>query len=168
VTGFAVKAVTDSYLSCFHDGSGILDGILPASWRAQDADAGTAWSTIALDYSVGNTVTPDAELELAVKLASSAPTIREKAARSGGLRAWIDDPDLPESGDALRRARGTAKHLRVVKRDETEVFPPGRVVIVSYEPEDVIEVDPPHVGWPRVSTLRLRSCVVTEELDLDA
>jgi hypothetical protein len=172
VTNFAVKAVTDGYLSCFHDGDGIVGGIHEGSWRAVDYDDGTAWSSIALDYGVSNVVTPEPDLELSVKLASSEPGIRRNASQTAGLYAWVDDPDLPASGLALRHARGTAERLRIVKLipgsggATEEVFPPGRVVVVSYEDSDLLEVDPPHCQWPRVSTLRLRSCVVTEELAL--
>lgn len=171
MTNFGVKAVRANYTSCFRDRGSVLDGIIPADWQSEDSDGGTAWSTLALDYSISNVVTPDAPTEIAVKEASSTRLIRDHAASSAGLYVWIDDPDLPASGDALLYATQTAyplarftRHGVALGDPDVQVGDYGHVISVSFEDGDVIRVDPPHFGFPRIACVQLRTCTVVARI----
>jgi hypothetical protein len=129
---------------------------------------------------VGSPVDPD--LQTAVKSASADHRHAlyggysvSRPYGSNGLYALIDDPDRPESGNALMVAKGVAAGLEVIETTfsggtpnvvtgETQIVPPGHVISISYEPEDLIYVDPPHAEWPRVSIVQLLRCTVVERI----
>jgi len=171
----AAKAVTGDYLSCWRNGTGVLGGILPGDWQSDDSDLETAWSTLALDYTVGNTVTPDPDLETSVKLASSdrwpahplsGTTFQPNG--TNGLYVWVDNPDPSAgTGNALNLAKITAYNLARFTRHgvasgdpDLQVGDYGHVLIVNYDEGDVIHTLPSWGSDFRVWTLQLRSCVV--------
>jgi hypothetical protein len=147
VSNLAVKAVNGSFLSC-----GVEYGSGGEYALAFNADQ---WASLQLDYTPGNDVEPST---------GNAP-----------IYAWIDDPDLPASGDALFVARAVAgaqerlhdtfsagPPFTIISSSQT--VPPGRVVSISYEDADLVRVDPPRQKYPRVSVVRLLRCHVVEEI----
>lgn len=146
-TGY--KAVTDDYLSAFRDTFDTCDG----------AQAFTAYP---IDYS-GGTATPDPAFP--------------------GLYVWVDNPDsvlTPAGGGALLRAKGTAFAMAVHHLPIGSPAVPGtrgRVLLISYDTADVLPVRG-RFEWsadrfsekanPFTLNVRVASCVVVDEIDLDA
>lgn len=144
----AYKAVAPDFSSCRVGGPGMT--------------APEELIALALDYTVGNTVTPDPDAETAFKLASADGLMRSHVLPwthqphgSNGIYAWVGD-------FALEWAKGAAAFLLNLR----PFLSYGHVVTLDYEDGDVIDdlgvwgLDPSG----GITTLLLRSCTVAEQI----
>jgi hypothetical protein len=144
----AAKGVTDAYKSPFIDAGGAyVTDRDPADGSLLTIE-GRDFSSLELDYTVGNTVTPGA---------------------GQAVHVFVDQAtgSADRIGRALHFAKCVAGAVEIVTGPATApvvTFPTGRVVIVSYDEADVLETR--WCGAIGPLTLLLRSCVVDSEVSL--